>query len=231
MVRNVATVAVVAVYILCLVFILLANAGYDNVFGLTKKFDTRYEANVPAWLSSALLLCSGLMLAKIWLAKRAVSDRFAPHWLGLSIGFFALSLDETAELHELFFGTLLRRFFASGMLAENWAIIGLVIAAALGAVYARFLMHLSRREMFACILAGALFVGGGGVVELISGFYKEGADSIHLVYMLMTLVEEVLETAGAALFLVTLVTYAVDHAAAHARLLADAAGGKTLPVA
>src|SRR3982751_4790319 len=59
------------------------------------------ECNIPSWFSSCLLLVCALLLALIAAAQRQRPKAWFGHWLALALIFGFLSLDETAQLHEL----------------------------------------------------------------------------------------------------------------------------------
>ena len=76
----------------------------DQVSRVTKfllKFDAGGEQTVAAWLSSMLMLLCAMVLFYIATMKRHGSEPYAMHWLGLSIIFCGLSMDEAVGLHEM----------------------------------------------------------------------------------------------------------------------------------
>ena len=65
-------------------------------------FDVDEENNLPTWFSGFFL---GVMSFWVWIAaetKHRASDRCWMHWKALALGFFVLSIDEIAWLHESF---------------------------------------------------------------------------------------------------------------------------------
>lgn len=71
---------------------------------LKHQFDLKYEQNVATWYSSVLLLCAGTVaLLNCWFAP--VSSKFKRvhrvGWLLMAFVLIALSMDETATIHEM----------------------------------------------------------------------------------------------------------------------------------
>ncbi len=156
-----------------------------------------YEANLPTWYASSLLLLCAAMLAAI--ADAARSHR--RHWWGLAAGFAFMSLDEAVELHEQLGGL----FGTGGVLYFDWVIPAAAVVIVVGALYLRFLRALPPRRQRWFVLAGALYVGGAVVTELPLGWWTERAGTDSAGYVLIDWLEETLELAGASLFLAALV--------------------------
>ncbi len=154
---------------------------------LLQLFDLDEENNLPTWFSSFLLLNNAFFLA---LVARASEIQDSLQWKLMSIGFFILSVDEVAGLHESF----------NSSIEMNWAIPGAILVAGVAVAFIPFLLRLRRGLAGRFILSGIIFVSGAIIVELLS----EDLDSDSLVYMLAVAVEEGLEMLGAWLFLATL---------------------------
>jgi len=157
-----------------------------------------YEANLPTWYASSLLLCCALVLAAI--AHRA---RPATGWWGLAIGFGLMSLDEAAELHEQLGG----RLDTGGVLYFDWVIPAAAVVAVLALVYLRFLIALPPVTRRRFVVAAAVYLGGALVMELPLGWWTERHGDANLGYALIDAGEEALELAGASLFLDALLAY------------------------
>ena len=95
--------------------------------GVVRIFDLAQEGSMPTWYSSAQLLLATALLAVIASRKWAIRDQHRLAWLGLTIGFAFLSLDETASLHEEW-GLLLRGVVRrEGIFYFRWTIIALAL--------------------------------------------------------------------------------------------------------
>jgi hypothetical protein len=155
---------------------------------ILQLFDLDEENNLPTWFSSFLLLNNAFFLA---LMARSRKDRDKLHWWAMSVGFFVLSIDEVAGLHESF----------NSSIEMNWAIPGAVLVTVVAVAFIPFLLRLRRGLAGIFILSGVVFVSGAIIVELLS----EDMDSDSLGYMLAVALEEGLEMLGAWLFLTTLI--------------------------
>lgn len=147
-------------------------------------FDLDEENNLPTWFSSFLLLNSSLVL---YLFARINRHKNYFHWMLLSIGFLALSLDEVAGVHESIHTAI----------DFNWAYAGGILVLALGLSFIPFLLSLDRRLAILFIISGLIYVSGIIGVELLS----EDMDEDSMAYGFATAVEEGLEMLGALLFL------------------------------
>src|SRR5689334_13266364 len=65
-----------------------------------QKFDLDGERNIPSFFSMLLLMTSAVILYMISIIKRKFQFPFRNHWLGLSLIFLFLSMDELISLHE-----------------------------------------------------------------------------------------------------------------------------------
>lgn len=159
-------------------------------------FSLGFEANVPTWYASSLLVLCAAALVEC--AARAAIDRLA--WASLAAIFAFMSLDEAIEIHEHLGGLVP----AHGVLFFSWVIPASVVVGALGLAYLRFLGRLPAIDRGRFALAGAIYVGGALGMELPLGWWTERAGDDNLVYGMLDWVEETLELAGATLFLLSL---------------------------
>lgn len=74
--------------------------GYDNIFGLIPQFNLNSEQNIPALFSTLILLLSSILLAIITYAVKKTGASYFYNWLGLSLIFLFLSMDELLSFHE-----------------------------------------------------------------------------------------------------------------------------------
>lgn len=151
---------------------------------LLQLFDLDEENNLPTWFSSFVLLNVAffvhLKASEPGLEKRS-------HWRFIALGFFLLAIDEVAGMHETF----------NSSIEINWAIPGAILVLFVAAAFVPFLLSLRGRLAASFVFAGALFVSGAIVTELLS----EDMDSDSWGYALAVALEEGLEMSGALLFL------------------------------
>jgi len=170
------------------------NYGYEEInWYLLQLFDVNEEHNLPTWFSGFNLLVATLFLGIITMQKRKLGDDMARRWTVLFAGFCFLSIDEIAGLHET----------VNSVIDPSWAWGGLVIVILVGLYFIPFLRSLPRRTLIHFVLAGAVFVGGAVIMELVG----QPLDSDELAYNLTTMVEEGMEMFGVVLFTRALLAY------------------------
>lgn len=165
------------------------------------------EGNIPAWYSASLLLLCSLLLAAIAIGHRQHGGSRVFYWLILSLIFAFLSLDETAQLHELSIRPLRERLQVTGLLYYPWIIPAAVLVALLAGAYWRFLMNLPARTRRLFVIAGSVFLAGAIGTEAISGMHASFHSEDTLTYHLIVTLEEMLEMAGVVVFIYALMDY------------------------
>ena len=167
---------------------------------VTRLFNMSEEANVPTWWSSALLLSCALWL---FIVARSEAGTARKAWIGLAIGFAYISLDETAGFHE--FANLAADL--GGLFTFAWVIPGTLVVVVVGVALLPFVRSLppSTRRRF--LLAGAVYVTGALGVEMLLGWWISSFGPHNLGHVVIDLVEESMEIAGASLFLASLVAH------------------------
>jgi hypothetical protein len=157
--------------------------------GLVPLFSVREERNVPTWFSSATCLAAAAALATIASGARRTEDRWARHWTGLATLLLALSVDETAELHE----RAVRAFTRS---ETTWPLAAGAIAVGLALAYRQFYGALpprTRRDFGLAALAVAGALGLALVASQIGPAPVTPRARETPIVALLTSVEELLE--------------------------------------
>jgi hypothetical protein len=165
------------------------------------------EGNIPAWYSASLLIFCALLLAILAVAEKRHQGRHVAHWLCLSLIFVFLSLDESAQLHELSIIPLRDLFGATGFLHYTWIVPAAICVAVLVIAYLGFLAKLPPRTRRLFLVAGVVYVAGAIGVEAISGKHASVHGRHNLTYQLIITLEELLEMAGAVVFIYALLDY------------------------
>jgi hypothetical protein len=216
--RTIARVSITAIVLLVLADsfgnVLEFVLHHDQVFGLARLIDLQREANIPTWFSSVQLFAVALTLTAIWLSQRNATHRHAPYWAVLMLGFYYLSVDEVAQLHEMSDNPLMtpilgaeHSWFHTTARTMAWAVLSVTIVVGLGLFFLRFLRELPPPTRRRFIVAGAVYCGGVVVMELI-GQQLDAAIGRGLLRSFVTGFEETLEMSGIALFLYALLDYA-----------------------
>ncbi len=178
-------------------------------WAFVRLFDMDREMNIPTWFSAVLLLLCALRSFEISRRTRQRNSSGAAHWAGLALLFGALSLDEVAEIHEIFSEPMRILFNAAGYLYFAWVIpaFGLVVLIAL--LYRRFVLELPGQTRKLFLIAGLLYLVGSMGVELLGGQHWSHNGRYNLTYLTLTAAEEILEMVGVVVFFHALRTYGV----------------------
>jgi hypothetical protein len=187
----------------------------DQISRVTKfllKFDAGGEQTVTAWLSSMILLLCSLMLYYIANMQRQRGGAYAWHWLGLSLIFCGLSMDEAVGLHEMTIDPMRELFGASGIFLYAWVIPALAFVALVGIAYLGFLRHLEPSFRLRFVIAGALFAGAAIGFEMVEGALADFYLQHRLIHEIAVHLEDATEFAGELVFLHALLLYACRYA-------------------
>jgi len=172
--------------------------------GLT---NSNFEANLPTWYATILLLSCALLLTVIAAAKRMNRDPYRWHWIGLAIIFLYLSIDEAAVIHEELTDPLRTALNVTNYLHFAWMLVGIPLVLVVIVLYFRFLKHLPAHIRNLFLLAGFCYTFGALFIEAISAnqwYLNEGGTFL---YMTIGTTEEFFEMLGAIVLIHTLLQY------------------------
>jgi hypothetical protein len=177
---------------------------------LMHSFYTDAEANVPTYFNTIILFIPSLLFAIIAAWKYSVKDKFKFQWLGLSLVFLYLSLDEASVLHEKLIPPMRALFnyeSFGGILYFAWVIPGMAAVLLFMVAYLRFFLNLENKYKFLFFISLAIYVSGiiGG--EMLSGHFAETIGLKNFTYSTYTSLEESLEWIGCSLIIYSLLTY------------------------
>jgi hypothetical protein len=160
-----------------------------------RLFNVDREANVPTWFSSVLLLlCGGLAGTIGALTPGPGRGR----WLLMACLFAAMSLDESAIIHEMMIKPTRALLSGSGYLYYSWIIPGAIIVAVVVAYYWRFITTMPAHIRNRLMAAAGIYVLGALVVEATSGRIED-EHGLGFAYEMTALIEESLEMMGAVI--------------------------------
>ena len=165
------------------------------------------EGNIPTWYSSSTLLLCSIILATIAAGKKLAGERFVPHWVGLSLIFLYISVDEASRIHELAVAPIRAAFDPRGFLYFAWVIPAMILVAVFVLAYLKFLAALPKETRRRFLIAGAIFVAGALGMELIGGAYLDQQGRPDLAYAMIASTEEFLEMLGVVVFIYALLSY------------------------
>lgn len=173
------------------------------------------EGGIAAWYSAVLLAtCAGAL----WTVAHDVDAAGRPwhrYWQALAAGFLYLSVDEAALLHERIGQRVRMALELEGSLYFSWVVVGIPAVVVVAVVFLRFLRALPRRTGLAFVVSGALYVGGAVGLEMIGAALVDASGYATVPYIAVSTLEEVLELAGATLFLVAVGEHHRRYVAPH----------------
>jgi hypothetical protein len=166
------------------------------------------ERSLPTLFSTGAMLTATSLCSAIAYGSRRMGAPDVRYWVGLSVVFSVLAIDEFASLHERSIQPL--RDLVSiegGALWYAWVIPGIVVVGVFVVVLIPFLRRLPRSTRRGLLISGALFVGGAIGVEMLSASVASDGSRMDLMYVLIVHVEEVLEMLGIAALVFTLLAH------------------------
>jgi len=193
-----------------LVVLTLAGIGVETLSArlardlpVVRIFSLSRESNVPTWYSSSLLLVCSFLLALIAASKKEEGARYVRHWVALAAIFLYISMDESAQIHEL----LNNLWDLPGIFFFPWVIPAGILVVLFAITYLPFLLHLPPKTRLKVASAGGIYVGGALGVELILGYWSDIHGTDNFGYSLIDWIEESMEILGASLFCSALLEY------------------------
>lgn len=177
--------------------------GSSLGFEFLRLFDT--PDSLANWFQPIVLLIAAILLALIATLAKQDADPEWRRWTTLAALFAFMSLDESAHLHAYSTQFMENQFGTSNVFVVLTPIM--MIAGTLSIYFARLLFRVPRHHAIRFACCGLLFVGGVLGVEIGSHFIGNafGRTSVH--YVLAASLEESLETVGATLFCLALISY------------------------
>ncbi|MCC7446681.1 MAG: hypothetical protein IT324_04655 [Anaerolineae bacterium] len=180
----------------------------NDVGQIVKQFDLTVEGNMSSWYSGMILFASAVLLTLIASEKYARRDPYRWYWIILALVFFFLSLDEITFIHEgIGHGLSGSQATSFGILKPAWTVAGLIFTVVVGGVFIPFILHLPAQTRRRLIIAGALYLTGALVLEIVEGNLYDYFDAQSVIIITVNHLEDVLEMFGVALFIYTLLSY------------------------
>lgn len=180
--------------------------GYGSVKGVVPLFDFNTEKNIPTFFSSLLLLLSATLFLIIANHHKKLNTSYWP-WVGLSVIFLLLAIDETSVLHERLGAFLHESLNTSGIFLFAWIIPYGIALFVLLIVYAKFLRQLPSETRTLLIIAGIVFVIGAIGFEMLGGQHADEYGYKTFIYSVFYTFEELFEMFGVSILLYALLSY------------------------
>ncbi|PWN01125.1 hypothetical protein DJ010_19945 [Nocardioides silvaticus] len=187
------------------VLYLYVEHGVSRDWGIPRHFDLNAEANLAAWFQALPLLLASLVTLGLAMHYRAQRAPLAGRWGVLSGLFLLMSVDELAQLHDLFTGPLRRRLDLDfGILYFTWLLPAVVFLAFAAWYFLPLVRSLPRTISLRLVVSMVVYFGGAVVVEMLSGVVAESGRR-STPYLIVQTFEETCEIVGLLLALGTLV--------------------------
>ncbi|PIA77476.1 hypothetical protein BFR04_08520 [Gaetbulibacter sp. 4G1] len=170
---------------------------------LSIYFNFNEEASIPTLYSFVVLFTSALLLFFIFNNSKANKLK-SYMWLGLSLIFIFLAIDEILQIHEKLSWVVQNRLNTTGIFWFAWVIPYFLFAVLVFLIYARFLMGLEKKIRNLFILSGIIFVVGAIGFELIESNIHFTTRQLNTKYYLLASCEEFMEMFGVNLFIYAL---------------------------
>ena len=161
-------------------------------------FDVNTESTVPTWFSVALLLMvSGVALLLLVLARSTAVHGEWWRWGVLAGLFAAMSLDESAAIHERLGGGVASDLDlgGGGLLRHAWVVVGAPLALALVATVVWAVAGLASTLRRGVLVGLGVYLGGALGLEALSGWMLDRVGD-GMAYAAVTWAEEGAEMAG-----------------------------------
>ena len=177
-----------------------------DVFTWIKLLDFDYEGNLPSLYSAVAILFAALLLAVITTHKKRSAQRYLS-WLGLTLIFVFLALDEGTSIHEKI-GDLTETYYkSSGYFYYEWLIPYLVLLAIFVVSYIKFLFTLPKAIAIQFVIAGVMFVSGAVGFEMLGAQEADINNTNTVKYSILYTTEELLEMTAIVVFVHALLKY------------------------
>jgi hypothetical protein len=169
--------------------------------GIARFIDADVKVNLPTGFKVFSLATAALLAWAIGRTAHAADDGGARRWTQMAAVLAFLTVDEMAYVHQSLAAWTGER---SGILHYSWVIVYLPAAMVIGVLFLPFVASLRRDLRTNLVLAGLLFGGGSGGVELVKAKMVHGAGEESLAFYLTTAVSDSLEMIGLAVLVVAL---------------------------
>ncbi|MEA3404806.1 MAG: peptidase M48 Ste24p [Pseudomonadota bacterium] len=178
-----------------------------DVFTWIKLIDFGYEANLPSIYSVMAIAFSGLLLALITTHHKRLKQPYYA-WLGLTLIFLFLALDEGASIHEKIGDFTEDNIIdASGYFYYEWVIPYAIFVTLFVVGYLSYLFSLPKKIAIQFVIAGTIFLSGAVGLEMLSAQEADTFNTNTVTYSVLYTTEELLEMIGIVVFVNALLKY------------------------
>ena len=190
--------------------------GHDHVFGLVNLMDLGREGSLPTWYASMQLAAAGVLLSIIAVIRLRRREKHALAWCVLALGFFFMSYDEVAAIHEGW-GQIATGVPRRGIFYFRWVVVAIPLCMVLFLFFLGLIGSLSASIRKGTFLSAGVFLGGALGIEMVSGYAVDVLGiRDDLPYSMLNVLENGLELLGIALFIYVLLRHMTEELFAQA---------------
>jgi hypothetical protein len=183
----------------------------DELFGLIDLFDFAIEGNIPTLYSAVAILFSSALLALITYTNWHKPEGKRYYWLGLTILFLFLSIDEGVAIHEAIGSFFERYLYAEGFLYYMWVVPYGIAVVVVGLVFSKFVWELPKNTRARFVAAGMIYLTGVLGIEMLGAREADLRDTTTVLYSMLYMLEELLEMLGIVLFIYALLSHLTEE--------------------
>ena len=166
---------------------------------IIRLFDFNQEANIPSFFSTLQFLTASLLVLIIAFFKKSNGKKHLG-WLGISLLFFLLMLDEAVSIHEFLIAYFQEKYHNSLLFYYISLLVFGLILAGTALIYIPFFNHLNKKLLIGMLSSMGIFLLGAIIFESIGNNVFD-TYGLSFGYRLIYTVEETLEMLGLAIFI------------------------------
>jgi hypothetical protein len=183
---------------------------------IVRLTDMGGEPTIPTWIAVVQLLSASAILIAIAACVRVAGDRWWRYWLALAVVFLYISLDEQAEIHEIFVFPLQAAFgITAGPFLLAWVVPALGLLVILTVAYIPFFRALPASTFRRFLIAALVYVIGAAGMEMVdAATYAQLltlGETGTVIKALIYGVEELFEAVGVSIFIYALLIHLRDY--------------------
>ncbi len=195
--------------VLCLGYALELTAALRGTWSYKLGLDVfrlDSEGNVPSLYSAGMMVAIAVLMFRTSSRERGLRLWTAALWNVLGCIFIYLAFDELLALHEHFIDARFLPKFDS-LFHFRWVVLGIGLIVIVFGVFLPFLLKLPRITAARLFIAGAVYVLGALVMEMVGGYVFETYGPETAIYSISTIIEETIEDIGLMLALRTMLLH------------------------
>lgn len=188
-------------------WILSVYGRIGNVYGFLSFFDLDSEMNIPTFFIFLLLLFCSFLLFLAGFTKNKGKKSFRIYWIFIGLVLFYIAIDELIQIHERLGPLFKMPSYMDKYLYFPWVIHEMIFVLVVFLLILRWLVRLPKNTRNRFLLAGAVYVLGAMVFEIIGGYYSSLPSFTLFVFKMISTAEEFLEMLGLIIFIRALLLY------------------------